>query len=190
MPLSDLLRFAQAAGYLTGNVHKDVKGSCCSPERFVEGPKRASGEQRGSQETYVHAAQTAPVEPPRLHKTKHLFRFGNASLRQRLQGAENFLAVAERPTGQLSHNQGVAKDLLAVEQGPQALAPHPKMLNPHGGVHQNHAGLVERRLRTRRSRFSVPPSSAKRRALSLDIKASSPRRTNDVFCLTPVSLAA
>ncbi len=41
-----------------------------------------------------------------------------------------------------------------------------------------------------RSRFSVPPSAARRLALSLAIKASRPRRTSDVFSLTPVSLAA
>src|SRR3990167_3731178 len=83
----------------------------------------------------------------------------------------------------------MAKDLLVVEQGPQALAPHPKVLDPDRGVHQDHAGLPERRLRTGRSCFSVPPSAAKRRALSRDIKASGPRRTSEVFSLTPVSFA-
>src|SRR3989337_350220 len=87
----------------------------------------------------------------------------------------------------------MAKDLLVIEQGFQTRASLAKVFDPHRGVHQCHfelAELPERRLRTERSRFSVPPSSAKRRALSREIKASSPRRTSEVFSLTPVSLAA
>lgn len=64
------------------------------------------------------------------------------------------------------------------------------MLNPNRRVDQNHAGWPRRRLRIGRSPFSVPPSSAKRRALALAIRASNPRRTSEVFSLTPVSLAA
>ena len=41
-----------------------------------------------------------------------------------------------------------------------------------------------------REDVSRPPRVAKRRALSLAISASSPRRTNDVFSLTPASFAA
>ena len=46
--------------------------------------------------------------------------------------------------------------------------PPPQVLDPYGGVHENHFELLgelpERRLRTGRSCFSVPPSEAKRRA--------------------------
>ncbi len=55
---------------------------------------------------------------------------------------------------------------------------------------ENHAALRERRRRTARSRFSVPPRLAKRRALSLVISASSPSRTREVFSLIPVSRSA
>src|SRR5689334_22770972 len=50
------------------------------------------------------------------------------------------------------HHEWMAKDLLAVEQGAQTLASPSKMIDPNGGVHQNHCEsldeLPERRRRT------------------------------------------
>jgi hypothetical protein len=67
--------------------------------------------------------------------------------------------------------------------------PTPEMVYPDRSIDENHQDRVWRR-RTRRSFGSEPPSFASRRALSTDIKASSPNRTNEVFSWTPVRLAA
>jgi len=125
-----------------------------------------------------------------LQEIQHLFIFRNLRLRQGPQQAQDLSPVTQCPTGQLAYDKGVAEYLLLIEQRPQPLTSFAKMLNPNRCIDQNHAGRLARRLRIGRSPFSVPPSSAKRRALSFDIKASRPRRTREVFSLIPVSLAA
>ena len=112
-------------------------------------------------------------------------RFG-----QGFQHTQNLGTFLQCAACQLTDNKRMAKDLLIKEQSFQTFATRSEMLNPNQSVDQNHARLRGRRLRIRRSCFSVPPRFAKRRALSLAIRASSPRRTNEVFSFTPVSLAA
>src|SRR5580765_3896227 len=112
-------------------------------------------------------------------------RFG-----QGFQHTQNLGTFLQCAACQLTDNKRMAKDLLIKEQSFQTFATRSEMLNPNRSVDQNHARLRGRRLRIRRSCFSVPPRFAKRRALSLAIRASSPRRTNEVFSFTPVSLAA
>src|SRR5512145_699718 len=84
----------------------------------------------------------------------------------------------------------MAKDMPVKQQRFQPFASNSQMLDPNRSIDQNHAMLLDRRLRIRRRRFSVPPRSARRRALSFAIRASNPKRTNEVFSLTPVNLAA
>src|SRR5580765_6243982 len=112
-------------------------------------------------------------------------RFG-----QGFQHTQNLGTFLQCAACQLTDNKRMAKDLLIKEQSFQTFATRSEMLNPNQSVDQNHARLRGRRLRIRRSCFSVPPRFAKRRALSLAIRASSPRRTNEIFSFTPVSLAA
>ena len=64
------------------------------------------------------------------------------------------------------------------------------MIDPNRRIDESHEALPERRLRTGRRSLSLPPSSARRRALSRAISASSPRRTSEVFSSMPVRLEA
>ncbi len=64
------------------------------------------------------------------------------------------------------------------------------MVDPDGGVGEDHARVRARRRRIRLRRFSVPPSSASRRAFSRRINTSSPVRTRAVLSAIPVSFAA
>ena len=69
------------------------------------------------------------------------------------------------------------------------LAYGPEMVDPDRSIDQDHDYAVRRR-GIARKRFSVPPRSARRFALSSVIKASSPMWTREVFSFTPVSLDA
>jgi len=63
----------------------------------------------------------------------------------------------------------------------------PKVGNPNRGINDDHGyDFADLRLRMARRSFSVPPSLARRLLLSRAIRASSPRRTNAVFSLSPV----
>jgi hypothetical protein len=127
---------------------------------------------------------------PSFHKMYDFFMIRHTSLRQSRQQTENLLPIPQRPAGQLADNERMTEDLLVIEQRLKALAPLSELLDPHRSVHESHAGLARRRLGIGRSCFSVPARLAKRRALSLETKASSPRRTREVFSSTPVSVAA
>ena len=63
----------------------------------------------------VYPAQPAPLKPMRRQETQNLFLFRDTCFRQSVQGTENFLSVAQRPTSQLAYNEGVANNLIAVE---------------------------------------------------------------------------
>jgi len=126
-----------------------------------------------------------------LYKAQQLFMLDKMSLGQRLQHAENLAASAQVSTCQLSDNERMTKSLLIKQQALKTLTSCSEMLDPNRGVYKDHARRrVRRRLRISRSCLSVPPRLAKRRALSLAMRVSSPKRTNEVFSLTPVSLAA
>ena len=66
----------------------------------------------------VYPSQAAPVEPMRLQETQNLFLFRDTCFRQGFESTENFRSVVQRPTGQFAHNEGVANNLILVEQGP------------------------------------------------------------------------
>lgn len=77
-----------------------------------------------------------------------------------------------------------------VEQFGQSVVTLPQVLNPNRCIDQRHYAAGGRRRGIGRIFFSVPPSAAKRRALSSAMRASKPRRTKAVFSVMPVSLAA
>lgn len=114
---------------------------------------------------------------------------GNGSFQQRFQQVKNLIAFVQVAAGQFTDHKRMTQDLVILKQRPEALVPSPQVINPYGGVNQDHA-LPERRRRTGRRPFSVPPSSARRRADCLAINASSPNRTSAVFSFRPMSLAA
>lgn len=100
---------------------------------------------------------------------------------------EDFLPVPEVATRQFPDDKRMAEYFPVIEERLQVGVARAEVLDPNGRINENHAALTERRRRTGRRPFSVPPRSARRRALSLAMRASRPRRTSEVFSLTPVS---
>lgn len=93
---------------------------------------------------------------------------------------KNLITFVQVAAGQFTDHIRMTQNLVILKQRPEALVPSPQVINPYGGVNQDHA-LPERRRRTGCRPFSVPPSSARRRADCLAINASSPNRTSAVF---------
>ena len=81
----------------------------------------------------------------------------------------------------------MAGHLCIEQQFFKMMAAPPKVGNPNRGINDDHGyDFADLRLRMARRSFSVPPSLARRLLLSRAIRASSPRRTNAVFSLSPV----
>jgi hypothetical protein len=125
-----------------------------------------------------------------LEKFKRLAVPGKRGLRQGRKKAKNLTPVPQVPASQFSENKHVPKHLFTAEQRLEPFVPPAEVVDPDGGVDEDHAARAVR-LRGGRSRFfSVPPRSARRRALSRAMRASRPIRTKAVFSVTPVSRAA
>src|SRR3990172_3013979 len=116
-----------------------------------------------------------------------LIVFRDSGLWEVRQETEDLPPVPEVATRQLSDYKRMAERCLVMEKRLQTGIARAEGLDPNGGVNENHAALTGRRRRTGRRPFSVPPRPARRRALSRAMRASSPRRTREVFSLTPVS---
>src|SRR5680860_1837794 len=83
----------------------------------------------------------------------------------------------------------MAKDHAALEQPGKRRMSDSQMVDPDRGVDEDHEGSL-RRLGTSTSSGALPPSFARRRALSRWIRARSASRTSAVFPLVPVSRCA
>src|SRR5438093_159579 len=107
-----------------------------------------------------------------------------------LEQRQDLPTISDLATCELADDERVREDLLVEEERNERPVPGAQMVDPDRGVDQRHATRPPRRLRIRDNRFSVPPSWARRRALSRAMSASSPIRTRAVFSEIPVSLAA
>ena len=138
----------------------------------------------------IDPTDTAAVQAATLNEAQQFVVFGNLSLRQGYEKAQDLVAIADGTACQLTNDERMRQDQLVVEKGLQPLVPGAEMLNPHRGINEDHATRPGRRRRTGVSLGSLPPSPASRLALSLATKASRPKRTSEVFSEIPVSLAA
>jgi len=114
---------------------------------------------------------------------------GNPSLWQRRQQSKDLSPVPQVPTRELTNHEGMADYLPLVEKLNELRVAPGQMVDPNRGIDEDHQA-AERRRRIDRSELSVPPSLARRRALSKAIKASRPRRIKAVFSVIPVNCSA
>jgi len=138
----------------------------------------------------VNPPEATSVQPLGLDKMEDLIVFRDSGLWKVRQEIEDLLPVPEATTRQLPDHKRMAEHFPVMEERLQAGVARAEVLDPNGGINENHAALTERRRRTGRRPFSVPLRSARRRALSLATRASRPRRTREVFSFTPVSREA
>jgi hypothetical protein len=134
----------------------------------------------------INPPESATVQPLGFDKMEDLIVFRDRGLWKLVQEIEDLLPVPEVTARQFPDHEWMAEHFPVVEERSQAGVAPAQVLDPHGGINEDHAALAERRRRMGRIPFSVPPRSARRRALSRAMRASRPRRIREVFSLTPV----
>ena len=166
-----------------------AESTCRLPKCLVRCPQLAGGQEDTAEEMDVDPAEAGPIEAMLLHKTQQLIVVSDRRLGQSREQAQDLNTIVDAPANKLADDEGMTKHLPGFEQGPEPRVTTAQVPNPDRSIDEN-AQAAERRRRIGFSAFSVPPSLAKRRALSRAISASSPNRSKAVFSLIPVSSLA
>jgi hypothetical protein len=121
---------------------------------------------------------------------QHLFGTGRHSGWQVLKQFENRIAVAKTAASDLSQHERVHQDLCSLKQRDQPCVASPQVIDPHRGVDQDQAGFPVRLRGAALREGWVPPSRARRLALSRSMSALKPSLKMAVLSMGPTSLAA
>src|ERR1039458_4342207 len=121
-----------------------------------------------------------------LDEQQDLVMLGEGGLREPAQQREDLRSMGQVAQGKLSGDPGVSQDGVVVEQIGEDGVSGAQVVDPQRGIDQDHRAWL-RRLGTPFRAGSVPPSRARRLALSLSTRARSASRTSAVFSLVPVS---
>ena len=138
----------------------------------------------------IDPTDAAAVETLSIEKIGHFGMFGGVSFGKCPQKRKHLIAIAQCAASKFPNDEGMNQHISITEKRLQTPVSATKMVNPNGGIDENHATRSDLRRLTGFKRGSVPPSFARRRALSRAMSASSPRRTRAVFFETPVNPAA
>lgn len=145
-------------------------------QSFVSGPELDARDQCTGTEVCVDVANAFAHEALVFNEMHDLLVQGGFDGGQRLEQLDHCLSVLQVATGQLPDHKRMGCHL-CLHQGlhQQGLA-LPQVIHPNGGVDQNHA--VDACLGTGMSWGSVPPSCARRWALSRCTSAKSASRSS------------
>ena len=119
-----------------------------------------------------------------IDKSQNLVIRRNHRLRQLAERSENHLALTDIAESQFTEDKRMAQHLTLAEQITQGRVRRAKMVDPDRGVREDHL-LAGRRLGTGCKSGSLPPSNARRRALSRSISALSASRSKADFSEAP-----
>lgn len=121
-------------------------------------------------------------------KRETFFGGAGAGPRKAVQQGEGLCTFGQISAGQFTEDHGMNGDVPKFERGGKVRQTAPEMLNPDGGVSEDHLPRLAsgRRRAGRVSAGIVAPSAASRRAASRSMSASSPMRTRAVFSVSPV----
>jgi len=111
------------------------------------------------------------------------FAFGQLS-----QRCQQWRSVMQIAASQFTQNHRMHHNTATFQQSSKSLAVSTQMIDPHRGVCQYHyVSSPDWRRGIGSNCGSLPPKSAKRRALSRSIKAFKPSRTIALFSLAPLN---
>ena len=163
-------------------------------EAPVSSPERQSVERRGGEEMSVYPADARAREAATLDQLQDLLIRGEGGARKLVQKIEDLPTSSQMAYGDFADHGRVYRDFGLLEQAGEPLGAVPEVVDPDRGVREDHAcrfgfGAARRR-RGWRSRFSLPPSRARRRALSRAIRAARAALTVAVFPSRPLSRRA
>lgn len=102
------------------------------------------GKQRCSQKVAVYIADTSTVETARTDEVKNLLIRSNSCTRKLRKVLKHGLPVLEVSAGKFAPDEGMDENSLIHEKGDEMLVTRTKMVDPDGGIHQNHPDSVLR----------------------------------------------
>jgi hypothetical protein len=133
----------------------------------------------------VYVADASACKLIMVDELQNLLIGGDACLWKIVQSVENKLALAQHAERELPDDERMREHRSGIEQGREGIVPYAKMIDPNGGIDQNH--VRPERLRGAGIRSgSLPPRRASRRALSRSINALRASRTRAGFSFKPV----
>lgn len=139
---------------------------------------------------HVDPPETAPHETVRLDERQDLPVVGERPARQGRQQLEDLAPAPQGPARELADHEGMTRDFFGLEAGGERSVAAAQVVDPDGGIGEDQGRGLGLRRRIGASLRSVPPSAARRRALSRAIRASSPAWTSAVLPLRPVLRSA
>ena len=86
----------------------------------------------------IDIAEANPDQPANLNEMQDLFMADDRRLREGLQEPQNFSSVSQVSAGQFADDMGMAEHDPFVEERGEPFAPMPEVLNPNGGIDQDH----------------------------------------------------
>ena len=142
---------------------------------------------------HVDPPEPAPHQGVSVNEGQHFLLVHDRRLGEIVKEPQDFAPASERAAGEFTHYEGVAEHSFLEQQPGELPIGDAEMVDPDGGIDQNHWEVRPARVRRRgtgRTAFSEPPSAASRRALSRATRASSPALTTAVFSRRPLSCVA
>jgi len=153
---------------------------------FIVGPQcRSVGQLSRCKQVGIDVTDAAPEQMLASDGVQHLDIGGDAGLGQIRQGVQDDGALTEIAESELAKDKGVHQHPSGTEEIDKRRVPAAQMIYPNRRINQDHAGR-DRRRGGAFSAPSLPPSRAKRRALSRSISALSASRTKLDFSVKPV----
>jgi hypothetical protein len=125
-----------------------------------------------------------------LAEPQNFVALGNRSARQILEQFQDRRAVVQASTSNFANHKWMHDDDRSFQQGDKPWIASAKVIDPHRRVDQNQSGLPWRLRGAAFNLGCVPPSRARRRALSRSMSAFKPSRTVAVRSIGPASWVA
>jgi len=135
----------------------------------IPGPQALAGQCYRREQMDIDPAQTAPHQLVGLDERKNFFVLHRRRLREVQQEPQDLAPAIQPAAGKFADNERMAEHGLFQEQPGELSIGDPQVVDPDGGVDQDHAVFrltCARRLGMGRTAFSEPPNAARRLALS------------------------
>jgi hypothetical protein len=185
------LRRAVRASMRGGVLECAAKRLCSHVQSLVARPEfRPLGQRYRGQEVNIDIPDALTVQDMAFDEAQNFLALGDRGCRQILEQLQHRRMIAQTPTCDLADDERMHHDLRSFQKLGKLSVSRAQMVNPHGRVDQNQAGLPWR-LRGAASNLGCdPPSRARRLALSRSISAFNPSLSTAERSIGPASLVA
>ncbi len=138
----------------------------------------------------VDPAQSRSHRFVKLEKCQRFVVLDDGTLRKRLKQGQDLGPLVQTTARELTDDERVTRHFPVSQQRTELVVAASQVIDPDGGVDQDHVRFPLRRRGIRSRARSVPPSVASRCALARAMSASRPACRSAVFSVMPVSRVA